>query len=224
MDKQEKLRIRFSLFFPGILLVTMWIIAFFVYSFDLSLYKYGIYPLRLSKLSGILFAPLLHSGFNHLLSNMLPFLFLSFLLFYFYKDKAFVIFAVLYIFSGLGVWIWGRNCYHIGASGLIYALASFLFFSGIIHKNTASIALSLLMIFLYGHLIWGVFPLFSARVSWESHLSGGITGMFFSFVFSGYKPLFPERTYAFEEEDEDEEADDEEAPWKCMDPNLFEEK
>jgi membrane associated rhomboid family serine protease len=108
---------------------------------------------------------------------------LSSALFYFYRPVAAKVFGLIWITTGICVWIAGRHAYHIGASGIIYGLASFLFFSGIFRRNIKLMAISLLIIFLYGSMIWGVFP-FVAEISWESHLFGGLSGLAFARVYS----------------------------------------
>ena len=186
MNKSEKKRLKFSLIPPIFFLIIMWIVWIFDYSFSLHLYKYGIYPLNLKGFLGILFAPFIHGDFNHIFSNTFPFLTLGTALFFFYKKYAFKVLLLLYFFSGFWVWLAARSSYHIGVSGVIYGLASFLVFSGLIHKNKALTAISFAIIFLYGSMVWGVLPL-KPETSWEGHLFGAITGFILSLAFSNKK-------------------------------------
>jgi hypothetical protein len=127
-----------------------------------------------------------------------------FVLFYTYRNSAVRVFFIVYIFSGLSVWLLGRPAYHIGASGLVYGLLSYLFFIGVLRKDRRSIALSLLVTFLYGGLVWGVLPI-DPKVSFESHLLGAIAGAVCALLFRKTDPVIK---YDWEEEDEEEEDDD----------------
>ncbi|MEO1256087.1 MAG: rhomboid family intramembrane serine protease, partial [Bacteroidota bacterium] len=89
-----------------------------------------------------------------------------------------------YVFTNLLVWIFGRPFYHIGASGLIYALASFLVFYGLFRRNFKSVIISIVVIFFYGGMAYGLFS-FDDRISWESHLMGAIVGLVSAFSFRG---------------------------------------
>jgi membrane associated rhomboid family serine protease len=161
--------------------------------------RFGIFPGELKGLPGIISAPFIHADFKHLIDNSIPFFLLSLAIFYFYREIAYRIFIITYFTTGFLVWLIGRDAYHIGASGLIYAFASFLFFSGIIRQNVNLLAISLLVIFLYGGMIWGILP-YDYKISWESHLMGGITGFVLAMI---YRDKGPERKkYSWEEEEE----------------------
>jgi hypothetical protein len=131
-------------------------------------------------------------------------------LFYFYRPVGYRVFFLTWFITGLTVWIFARSAYHIGASGLVYGLASFLFFSGIIRNNINLLAISLLVVFLYGGLVWGIFP-FDFKISWESHLMGGVTGLVLSFFYRRYGP--PPVTYEIDDEDEAEDEDGDSEGW-----------
>jgi membrane associated rhomboid family serine protease len=166
-----------SMFIPGVFVFVMWLVKIIEILFDLDLSNLGIYPLTVKGLQGIIFSPFIHSDFNHLFSNSLPLFFLATALFYFYNEIAIKVSLWSYFLTGLFVWLAGRDAWHIGASGLIYGLASFLFFSGIIRKYFRLVALSLLIVFLYGSMVWGIFPDIYRNVSWESHMLGFISGI-----------------------------------------------
>jgi membrane associated rhomboid family serine protease len=153
----------------------MWIIYFIDLFLPFPLAEFGIYPRTVHGLIGILFAPLIHGGIIHLISNTIPMFILGFILFHFYDRIANRVFYQGYLYTNILVWILARPSYHIGASGLIYCLASFLIFFGIFRKDFTSIVISAGIIFLYGGLIYGVIPV-QPGVSWESHLMGGIVG------------------------------------------------
>lgn len=195
----EAKRFRYSLILPFLFILTLWIIeAIDVVEYD-SLYRFGVFPRRLEGLAGILFSPLIHSDLNHLVSNSIPLLVLGTGIIYFYRSLAYKVIAFVWLLSGLCVWIGARASYHIGASGLIYGIAAFLFFSGIIRKDMRLMAISLLVVFLYGGLIWGVFPIFP-RVSWEYHLFGGICGLIASIIYRKEGP--PVRRWIWEDEED----------------------
>ncbi len=183
MNKNDKIRFIYGLITPLIFVIVMWVVKFYEYLFNEEFYRFGIFPLKFNNLPGIILSPFLHSDFNHLISNTIPFIFLGFSLFYFYRKIAFRVFMMMWVLTGFWVWLAARDSYHIGASGMVYAIASFLFFSGLIHKIKALIAISFTVVFLYGSLFWGVFPLVE-NMSWESHLFGGIVGFLLSLFYA----------------------------------------
>lgn len=187
----EHRSLKYSLVLPAFMLVIMWLVKLFEYSFDISLAEYGIYPGTLKGMRGIIFSPFIHGDFSHLMSNSVPFLFLSTSLFYFYRKKSYQIFFILYIFIGFWVWVIARNSYHIGASGLIYGIAFFIMISGLIHGKKSLIAVSFVVIFLYGSMIWGVLPV-DDNISWESHLVGAVSGILAAVWYAKESPFFSE--------------------------------
>ncbi len=167
----------------------------------------GIYPLHVTGLPGILFAPLIHGDYSHLFTNTGPLLILGTALFYFYRVIAFRVIALAWLMTGIWVWFGGREAWHIGSSGLIYALASFLFFSGFIRKSIELMALSFIVVFLYGGMAWGIFPL-REGISWESHLMGGIAGFVLAIYYRHEGPQRKKYSWELEEEDDNEEIPD----------------
>ncbi len=208
-DKEAQLLFR-SLLFPALGLILMWFILAVDQLFGLDLGQYGIIPLEPQGLIGIITSPLLHADIHHLAANSIPFFLLFAGLIYYYRDLAWKILIYSWLITGFWVWCFARgDASHIGASGVIYALAAFHFFSGIIRNNKMLSAFSLLVVFLYGSLIWGVFPEFFQKenISWESHLMGGIAGSFLAFYFRKEGPEADK--YAFDEEaDDDDLLDD----------------
>lgn len=142
----------------------------------------GIYPLSLSGAVGIITGPLVHGSLSHILSNTFPLLFLGTTLFVFYDRIAVWVFLNCYFITGILVWLFGRPFYHIGASGLIYGLAFFLIFLGIFRKDMKSMTISIVVVLLYGSMIYGLLPA-NSSVSWESHAFGAATGVALSFVY-----------------------------------------
>jgi membrane associated rhomboid family serine protease len=159
-----------SMIIPGIYVSLMWLVKLIEVLFETDFSWFGIYPLTAKGLPGILFSPFIHADFTHLFSNTVPLFFLSLALFYFYSEVALKVLIWTHFLTGVLVWVGGREAWHIGASGVVYGLASFLFFSGIIRRYFRLIALSLLIVFLYGSMVWGLFPGVYKNVSWESHM------------------------------------------------------
>ena len=164
----------------------MWLVFSIEHTLNIDLGYLGIYPRELSGLIGVAFAPLLHGNFNHLASNTVPLLVLGGSLFIFYPKIASKVFLQAYFFTNMLVWIFGRPFYHIGASGLIYALASFLVFYGVFQRNFKSVIISAIVIFVYGGMAYGLFS-FNERISWESHLMGAVVGIAAAFTLSMQK-------------------------------------
>jgi len=205
-----------NLYFPFLFLTLLWIIEFAENVFHLNFTFLGIYPLSVKGLIGIITSPLIHSGYDHLAANSLPLFVLSACLFYFYRQIAYKIFFLLYFITNVWVWFLARDAYHIGASGLIYGLAAYLFTSGLVRKNTQLAAIALIVIFLYGSMIWGVFPDFfpEKNISWESHLMGLLAGIVLAIFFRNEGPR--SKTYDWEDDDE---YDNEFSYWKADDEN-----
>jgi membrane associated rhomboid family serine protease len=146
----------------------------------------GIYPRTFTGLQGILFSPFIHADLEHLYNNTLPLLALLAALQFFYRKQSIKVLFFGIVLSGALTWIIARDSYHIGASGLIYVLFSFIFFKGIQTKHIRLVALSLAVIVVYGGLVWYIFPtpavLGKNSISWEGHLSGLMTGFILALV------------------------------------------
>tara|TARA_B110000114_G_scaffold68131_1_gene72278 strand:- start:733 stop:1407 length:675 start_codon:yes stop_codon:yes gene_type:complete len=170
------------LWVPIVAIVAIWLIYWVEITFGYNFNTYGILPREIKGLRGVLFSPFIHSDASHLSSNSIPLFVLLASLFYFYRKIAHKVLIYGILLSGLFCWIIARDSYHIGASGLIYLLFSFIFFSGIIRKHYRLIAMSLVVIFLYGGMIWFIIPT-EDRISWEGHLSGFLIGLLFAFLY-----------------------------------------
>ncbi|NBX38308.1 MAG: rhomboid family intramembrane serine protease [Flavobacteriia bacterium] len=185
------------------LLSLLWLIQWAQHLFTFPFHTLGILPQRMEGLKGILLMPFIHdkNDLNHLLNNSVAFLVLSTLLFYAYRSIALPVLLISWIFGGLFVWIFAANhgAYHIGLSGVIYALVAFIFFSGAIRKYFPLQAMALLVVFLYGSTLWGIFPI-EPKISWEGHLAGFICGFFLAVFFRHKGPQRPKYTYEIEQE------------------------
>jgi membrane associated rhomboid family serine protease len=196
-----KKKLLLSIIVPGIFVFLMWLVKIIEVLFEIDLSFLGIYPLEIKGVPGILFSPLIHENFKHLFDNSLPLFFLGTAVFYFYSEVAIKVSLWTYLLTGIFVWLAGREAYHIGASGLVYGLASFLFFSGIIRRYFRLIALSLLIVFLYGSMVWGMLPELYKNVSWESHMLGFVSGIILSVLFRNKGPQKPVVEWMDEEEE-----------------------
>ena len=192
----------------------LWLIELLDQSFGLNLSRLGVYPRELQGLPGILAAPLIHGGWLHLASNSFALLVLGTVMLYGYPRAALPLLVLVWLGAGIGVWLFARGSYHFGASGLTHGLI-FIFVSGILRHDRLSIALSMIVFFLYGGMVWTVFPN-EPGVSFESHFFGAVMGLTGAFLFFGRDPLPPEKHYDWEEE---EEPDDNES--RLTDPDRF---
>ena len=209
--KQDIQRIMLAAAKPLFLIFILYMLKIVEVGMHWDLSHLGIYPMEKRGVFGILTHPLIHSGFSHLLANTLPLFFLSWCLFYFYRGIAGKIFILIWIGAGLLTFIIGKPGWHIGASGLIYGLRLFPFFSGILRKHVPLVALSLLVTFLYGSLVWNMFPQFaSSTTSWEGHLGGAAAGIAAAILFRHKGPQQPELFIDEEEEDNRSYPEDEE--------------
>ncbi|NSW46082.1 MAG: rhomboid family intramembrane serine protease [Bacteroidales bacterium] len=212
----EKKRLWLSMFIPLLFVFLLWLIALIQYFFEIDLGHWGVFPLHAKGLPGILLSPMIHGNFEHLSSNSLPLLILGTMLFYFYPKSALKVFLLLYFVTGVWVWFGARPAYHIGSSGIVYGLASFIFTCGALLKNIRLMAVSLLVVFLYGGLIWGLFPI-DWRISWESHLSGFVLGIILAILYKN-ENRYPENEPEWMQEDENEDESNDEIPyWKNED-------
>jgi membrane associated rhomboid family serine protease len=210
---EEKRKLYYSLFFPVVFLLVIWTVGIVEYLTGASFARYGLFPRSWEGLIGIITSPLIHGDFNHLFANSAPLFVLGASLFYFYRSIALRVFLLIWLFSNIWLWGMGREAYHIGASGLVYGLAAFLFVSGLIRKEPRLMAISMFVAFLYGSFIWGIFPeLFPDKnISWEGHLMGMLAGVIFAIYFRRKGPQKKKYSWEFEEEDDD---DDGPAYWK----------
>jgi len=205
MAEVEKKKLLYSLVYPSVFILVLWIIKIIEYIFGLDLGFLGVFPRKASGLIGIITSPFIHGDFQHLFANSVPLLILGGCIFYFYKEIS--VSAVIFIYLATGLWVWlgGRESYHIGASGVVYGLASFLVFSGIIRKDVRLLAITFFVTFIYGSMVWGIFPDFfpEKNISYESHLWGIVSGLIIAVYFRKEGPQ--RKKYDWEDEEEEDE-------------------
>jgi len=194
----------FRIFIPLTFPLIMWIVYLITLALNLDLSRMGILPRDMIGIIGIISGPIVHANFSHLLSNTIPLLILGWTILFFYSKVSYKSFLVIYVLTGLFVWLFARQVYHIGASGIVYGFVSFLFFSGIFRRDNKSIAIALIVTFLYGGIVWGVLP-GQKGISWESHLFGGIAGIITAFIF---RKVDPPKQYDWEDEEDDFDVDE----------------
>lgn len=197
-------------FVPGLIFVLILsLVKYFEIKTGTELAGYGLVPRNVDSLFHLLTFPLIHDDAAHLYSNILPLFILMAMLFFFYREVAWRVFILTWILHAVWLWIGGRPAFHIGASGIVYGLSSFLFFSGVWRRERRMMAVSLTVVFLYGGMVWGLFPFFIGT-SWEAHLFGALAGLVLSWA---YRHAGPQRTsYAWETEP-DMEVPPEEQYW-----------
>lgn len=196
-----------TLVVPLALCFFMWLVYWFEIRFNFNFNNFGIKPGMLIGLRGVLFGPFIHSSLSHLWHNTLPLLILTAALLYFYKPISWKVLLWGTLVTGLLTWIIARPSTHIGASGVVYFLCSFLFFKGVWSKHYRLIALSLIIIFVYGSLIWGTLPgAVEDNISWEGHLSGLLTGILMALIYRK-KVIFERDSYKWEQEDYNDQED-----------------
>jgi membrane associated rhomboid family serine protease len=177
----------------------IWAIQVLDRGLDLELGRFGVRPRELAGLTGIVLAPLLHGGFAHLLTNTLPLLVLGTGMLYLYPNSALKVIPAIYLGPGIAVWLFARtSSVHVGASGLIYGLVSYIFVAGVIRRDRRAIAASLLVAFLYGSTVWGVLPI-EPGVSWETHLAGALIGLALA-IRLRHLDIPPRKRYDWEDE------------------------
>ena len=179
----------------------MWLIELGELLFEWDFVQFGVFPRKVSGLLGVLTYPFIHSDWKHLINNSTALVVLGGMLYYFYRPVASKTVLWVYLISGVWLWIGGRANFHIGASGIVYALFGFLFFSGVLRRHLKLMALSMLVIFMYGSLVWGVFPI-DHSISYEGHLFGLIAGIVVAVVYRKQGPQKPKYSWELEEEEE----------------------
>lgn len=205
MSNQQHFRYSTSVVaYPIFFLLLIWVVFWLQVRFFPIIKTWGVVPQTLVGLRGVVLSPFIHGDIEHIYHNSIPLVVLTMALFYFYRPIAWKVLLYGILLSGFITWFIGRPANHIGASGLIYVLVSFIFFKGIFAKHFRLVALSLMIIFLYGSMIWYVFPI-KEGMSWEGHLGGLITGFLFAVIFR--KAIAKPERYVWQEPSYNEDDD-----------------
>lgn len=204
-SEQARANFRLAVKIALVFVAVVWFIQFLNWGLDLGLERFGVRPRQAAGLVGILLAPLLHGGFSHLFANSMPLLVLVTVMLHLYPNSAVKVIPAVYLGPGIAVWLFARASVHIGASGLVYGLVSYIFVAGLIRRDTRAIAASLLVCFLYGALAWGVLPI-EPGVSWETHLAAALIGLALAIALRRLD-IPPRKRYAWEDEKDEYEDD-----------------
>ncbi|MGB5300035.1 MAG: rhomboid family intramembrane serine protease [Thiogranum sp.] len=205
--KNDNTRLRRSFVLVALFALILWVIKLIEIILGLDFVHYGVYPLRVSGLTGIMMAPLIHGSLSHLFSNTAPLIILGTALLYGYPRSAIIVVPVLYLGTGLGVWLFARSAYHIGASGVTFGIMFFVFTIGVLRWDKRAIILSMIVFFLYGSMIWGIFPT-RPGVSFESHFFGAAIGVALAMLLKNHDPAPPPKKYSWEDESDELETEE----------------
>ena len=215
--KEERNRLLRSFIVPAVFVLIIWLVKCVEEVFNLDFSYLGIKPLQIDGIPGIFLFHFLHGSWSHLFANTLPIIVLGACLYYFYQPIATKIGLLLLFSTGLLTWCGARGGVHIGASALIYGLAFFLMLSGFIRRNRNLVIVSFLVIFLYGSLVWGLYPKYAIEnhISWEGHLAGFVMGIILAIF---YRHEGPQREKEPEDDDDSDDSDDENPYWDVPEP------
>ena len=202
----DKRKFYHSLVFPGLFLLAIWLVKLFELALGTSFSNLGIFPLKVFGLPGIVTSPFLHGDLKHLISNSVPVFVLWMAILYFYRGIGHRVVIISWLSTGLFVWLMGRPSFHIGASGLVYAFASFLFVSGALRQDNRLLAIALAVAFMYGGLIWGIFP-HDPKISFEAHAMGMVSGIALAIYYRKQGPQRKKYSWEIEEEEEARERE-----------------
>jgi membrane associated rhomboid family serine protease len=202
MSDHESRRLIAAIQFPSYLVILLWLIHIFKLMTGIELGYYGNLPRDVDGIVGIFTSPFIHGSFSHLLSNSFPLFVLTFLIALFYRKIAYQSMFSIYLLTGLAVWAFGRgHVIHIGASGVVYGLVAFVFWMGLFRRDLKSIILALIVTILYSGFFYGIIPT-QRGISWESHLFGGLVGIFVAYWFRDTREESNEDPPSFIERDE----------------------
>ena len=215
--KKERNRLLRSFIVPAVFVLIIWLVKCVEEVFNLDFSYLGIKPLQVDGIPGIFLFHFLHGSWSHLFANTLPIIVLGACLYYFYQPIANKIGLLLIFSTGLLTWCGARGGVHIGASALIYGLAFFLMLSGFIRRNRNLVIVSFLVIFLYGSLVWGLYPKYAIEnhISWEGHLAGFVMGIILAIF---YRHEGPQREKEPEDDDDSDDSDDDNPYWDVPEP------
>lgn len=190
-----------SILIPAALVAAFVLVKLAENTFETDFVQYGVFPRKPSGFLGVFTYPFIHADWKHLLNNSTAIFIMGSMLYFFYRDVASKTLVWVYLLSGVWLWMGGRANLHIGASGIVYALFGFLFFSGVFRKHLKLMALSMLVVFLYGSLVWGIFPI-DHHISYEGHLFGLLAGIVVAIVYRKQGSQAPKYSWDYVDEEE----------------------
>jgi membrane associated rhomboid family serine protease len=220
MHSKQEITLLNSIGLPLLIVFLMWFVFFMEWMLNTRFYELGIFPKSIDGLKGIVFSAFLHGDYKHIINNTLPAFILTWTLSYFYRSLTYKVFLISWLIGGFFVWIAARASFHIGMSGIIYSLAFFIFFSGVFRKEPRVMSISLFVLFLYGSMVWGIFPV-DTSISFESHLIGAILGTGMAYFFKNEGATFVKKKYNFELEEEQDRLMQKKGYKRVEDENGF---
>lgn len=200
------IRLKRSIAVVALFTAALWVIHATGMLLGIPLGQLGVQPGQIAGLPGILTAPLVHGSYTHLLANTPPLLVLGTAMLYGFPRASRIALPIIWLGSGLLVWLFAREASHLGASGLTYGMMLFVFVIGVLRRDRPSMALAMIVFFLYGGMIWGVLPV-KPGVSFEFHLFGALSGIAAAFLLRRRDPLAERPLYDWEKNPDLEEDD-----------------
>lgn len=204
--RRDRRRLETAIFWAAVLVGTLWLVALAEWVAGVHFSLLGLAPREALGLIGILGAPLIHGSASHLIANTLPTFVLVALGMYAVPRATFSALPLIWILSGVLVWLFGRESLHIGASGVTHGLMSFLFLLGALRRDRVTLSIAMVVFFLYGSMIYGFLP-HEAGISFEYHGFGLLAGIVAAVIYRKRDPLPPQRRYSWEDEPEEPEDD-----------------
>ena len=201
---QRDTRLRDSIVMAACFVAVLWNLHFLEFLFQLDVYRLGVLPREPQGLVGVVTGPLIHGSWSHLVSNTLPLLLLGSMLMYGYPRSRWRVIVIIWLVSGLGVWLFARSSFHFGASGLTHGMFFFLFTAGILRRDRRSAALLMVAFYMYGGMVLSIFP-GDPGISFEYHAFGALAGIGCGFAFRDSDPRPQRRRYSWEDESEQED-------------------
>jgi len=208
---RDRTRVFYAVLGAAGLVIGIWLVWLGAWALGWNMDDLGIRPRDARGLIGILSAPFVHASFEHLMSNTLPLGLLAALTLYAYPRATRYALPIIWLASGLGVWLWARPALHVGISGVTHGLMFFLFVMGLLRRDRLGIAIALLVFFLYGGILMTVLPR-EPQVSFEYHLFGALAGIVAAIALRRRDPEPPRKRYSWEEEADAGDAQDELEP------------
>lgn len=193
-----------SFYTVSLFVILLWLIKAWQTYYSIEIYQLGVKPQTLSGLIGVITGPLIHGSWEHVLSNSLPLVLLGGFLKYGYPRSHWLAIAIIWLLSGLGVWLFGRDSYHFGASGLTHGLFFYLFIAGILRRDKRSSVLLMIAFYMYGSMVMTILPR-EQGISFEYHLFGAMAGILSAILFRHWDPKLKEQTYSWQQTDDSED-------------------
>ena len=203
--KQNK-RLSQSIIYSILVVTILWCLKSAEILFDWNLSFMGLMPLEAKGMLGILTAPLVHGSLEHIFNNTFAILILASVLYYGYPKSWWKVLSLVWVLSGVGVWLFARQANHIGASGLTHGLFFFLFVASIFRRDKSSVAIMMIAFLLYGGMTMTIFPR-EEGISFEYHFFGALAGVIAALIWRDSDPKPVLKRYEWEDHHSDDDID-----------------